>query len=843
MTNVAHEYIPTVANDEVDFRRYKQGFNVIPANSVNKKTWIEWKNGPINFQVNPIPEDLHNEWKAENQFKDGYAIIVGKLWFGENAGKYGLVIDYDKWEAVEKWFGVWDNVIESANRTRIEWHQNKEKLHYFVYTKLQLENNNSIPGIEIRARNELVYCGKNKDGKYWTPLGTDKIATKDEIDLKSLQIMINGLSGGKGKSTTIERHSPNYKKHEGENRSLDLLQEMDSLLLRNHGLLSENKIKQLAKEWHEENQDIYSDEKFESNWNQALDYTSKILNGYTEEAEESRSFFKQEEESSKMRIGRGKNTSESWVLRLDERYEKLRSVVDSNLPGLWGPLKFALAVKSILNIRDCTLPFSGIILGPPSSLKSVAVELFRNWANRYVIYLDKFNPKSLVSHSANIKKEELKKVDLLPEIRNKVLLTPELAPMFFQREEDLTDSLTILTRVLDGHGWESHSGVHGKRGYTGVYMFTQLGAAVEVPYRVRKIFSQLGPRFYFLRLPKASKDEDYYFNNTMSGEFKDKIKPIETALIEYLAEFEMNPMIVEEEGLPKIPLNHEKDDERVIRYIVKLGMLLAPLRAFVPTWETSGTQGSTYSYEIAIIEDSSRAIQLLKNLAWGHALCNGRNYISEDDIPLLVQVVLSTTSLERAELFEALINNDGKLTTSEICKILVTTPPTALRTMTELNATGLVVMSEEEKYTDEYKTITKKIELDKRFEWFLGDIFKHFKHLWTKPHKENCGVCVSTNKNKMLIEEKTLSGSKHAHGVRFLNAFDYRDSSEESNSLSEYEGQVQEFTEKVDAISNSDTKKHDAYRSGGQWYCNNCNDRGDKFYMTEETSCRGSTKK
>jgi hypothetical protein len=48
-----------------------------------------------------------------------------------------------------------------------------------------------------------------------------------------------------------------------------------------------------------------------------------------------------------------------------------------------------------------------------------------------------------------------------------------------------------------------------------------------------------------------------------------------------------------------------------------------PLRAIVFTWETKDTQGSEYAYAMAIIEDPSRAITQLRNLARGHALSKG----------------------------------------------------------------------------------------------------------------------------------------------------------------------------------------------------------------------------
>jgi hypothetical protein len=172
--------------------------------------------------------------------------------------------------------------------------------------------------------------------------------------------------------------------------------------------------------------------------------------------------------------------------------------------------------------------------------------------------------------------------------------------------------------------------------------------------------------------------------------------------------------------LPKIELDNTKDEELAHRYIIRLGKLLAPLRAIVPTWETKDTQGSEYAYAMAIIEEPSRAITQLRNLARGHALSKGRNYIKVEDIPMLIQVVLSTCSIERETIFEILIENKGFLKTSQIVDSLNITKPTALRTMTELKATGLVNMHDVN--PGEYNS-EKEICLKPEFEWFLSDKF------------------------------------------------------------------------------------------------------------------------
>ena len=105
-----------------------------------------------------------------------------------------------------------------------------------------------------------------------------------------------------------------------------------------------------------------------------------------------------------------------WSERVCEKYNKLHEVVLDNLPGMWPILEFILSVKSILNIKDCNLPFAGIILGPPSSLKTATIQLFRGY--KYSFYTDSFTAKALVSHNSGIDEEKLKQIDMLPKIKD-----------------------------------------------------------------------------------------------------------------------------------------------------------------------------------------------------------------------------------------------------------------------------------------------------------------------------------------------------------------------------------------------------------------------------------------
>lgn len=431
---------------------------------------------------------------------------------------------------------------------------------------------------------------------------------------------------------------------------------------------------------------------------------------------------------------------EIWQTKLVEKYQKLHDTVQEHLQNLWESLEFELSIQKILNIKDCTLPFAGILLGRPSSLKTVGIEMFRKWKKSF--YTDNFSAKAFVSHSTAVKRQELEQIDLLPKIKNKLFLTPELSPTFTKKDDDLIEILGILTRVLDGQGYESDTGAHGHRGYFGEYMFTWVGAAVDIPYKVHRHLGNLGAKLYFLRLPGIEKEEDEYLEEINKDDFIFRTKIIQEVLLEYLNWFENCP-VVKENDIVKIPWNFEKDNLESKRYIVRLGRLLAHLRGVVSTWETKETQGIDYAYTFANIEEPNRAIRQLTNLARGHALSQGRDYITIDDIALIINVVLSTASTERSRIFETLLNFGGSLTTRQIMDYLDTSDKTAKRTMTELKALGLVTRKT---VPSEHGEEMYQITLNDKFEWFLTEEFnelryrKNFAHLLSQTSIQNCIV-------------------------------------------------------------------------------------------------------
>lgn len=229
------------------------------------------------------------------------------------------------------------------------------------------------------------------------------------------------------------------------------------------------------------------------------------------------------DEIKKDKAANGDVPPETWRTTLNEKYDNLMKVIQENLPQLKLQIELQLSVKSILNIKDCTLPLAVIVLGAPSSLKTQGIELFRKWL--YTYYTDYFSARSFVSHNTSVTREQLKEIDLLPKIKDKMFLTPELAPTFGSKDDDLFQLLGIITRIVDGHGYFSNSGAHGGRGYSGPMMFVWIGAAVEITKRVHKYLSTLGPKLYFLRLPKEiyANPENEYLKQLKGVSFNKKV--------------------------------------------------------------------------------------------------------------------------------------------------------------------------------------------------------------------------------------------------------------------------------------------------------------------------------
>ncbi|MBT3865331.1 toprim domain-containing protein [Candidatus Peregrinibacteria bacterium] len=393
-------------------------------------------------------------------------------------------------------------------------------------------------------------------------------------------------------------------------------------------------------------------------------------------------------------------TAEKWV-----------SVINKNFPAFLFAAELGLSVIAQILIKDVTNPFAVILLDVPSSGKTITINFF-DGIEELVYSSDKFSAASFVSHSANVNREKLKQVDLLPRVRYKMFLIRDFASIFAQREEDLKNSLGILTRVLDGEGFESDSGVHGSRGYKGEYLFMILGASTPIPPRVWKIMGNLGSRLFFLHLNSPDKNEDQLALQLQDRSYKVKEKICKKATHDLLktlwAEYP--------EG---VEWNHSNEDPELLKIIGRCAKLLSKLRGTINVWREKGLGGDEYSYTKPTIEKPDRINQLLYNLARGHTLAFGRKNLTKPDIRVVIELVFDSADIVRSQLFQLLLSYDGKISTSDIEKELNCSKPTALKEMKALGVLGICDLEEDE--PGMIGRAESQIVLKQEFMWFLSD--------------------------------------------------------------------------------------------------------------------------
>ncbi len=231
------------ANDWADFWRNQIGVNVIPATNRhdnpklckkpfwtdddNKQHWVTWKKS--DYQENPISQERHDYWKNNNSFKDGMAIVCGKVFHNKEFEGFLLnAIDCDDKSGVDAICP--QGVEKTAQDTLVEQHANKNKCHVLYYSKEPLKNRALIskaPQIEIKSRGKnLLYCagGIHKDGSLIDIVGTRKIKVINSVDLeKQLDKILKPFEKSNTVNQTKGQLDNLQNKTKGTNRQFDLL--------------------------------------------------------------------------------------------------------------------------------------------------------------------------------------------------------------------------------------------------------------------------------------------------------------------------------------------------------------------------------------------------------------------------------------------------------------------------------------------------------------------------------------------------------------------------------------------------------------------------------------------
>lgn len=347
-------------------------------------------------------------------------------------------------------------------------------------------------------------------------------------------------------------------------------------------------------------------------------------------------------------------------------------IVGECFPEIIEETDICLSVAATLLLEDQQNPVAVNLEGVPSSQKTTLIDFFGG-ADDKVYRSDKFTPKSFVSHSASISRERLEEVDLLPRIRHKVFLVPELAPLFGLRNEDLLESFSILTRVLDGQGLVTDSGVHGRRGHTGDYLFAWIGCTTPIPHNVWKTMGKLGSRFLFIEMPSEEQSDADLVRGAAGGiSYRDRVALCRDAVTDFL-----DDLWRDAGGVRGVSWKRDADPSEVMLRIAAFAKVLARLRGVMSIWREGSGDDETFNFSTPTIEQPQRAMSLLYALARGHALVHGRRQLTVEDLPIVARAALQSAPNDRRAVMRILLANHGVATTADVQEAFRCSAPTA----------------------------------------------------------------------------------------------------------------------------------------------------------------------
>ena len=416
-------------------------------------------------------------------------------------------------------------------------------------------------------------------------------------------------------------------------------------------------------------------------------------------------------------------------------FEEWHDIIQANFPDLMFSAEICLAIITQILIQEITNPFALVLVGVPAGGKTICINFF-DAIDELTYASDKFTPASFVTNASNVPREKLAELDLLPRIKHKTFLVRDLSILFSKKEDDLNECLGVLTRVLDGEGLSTDTGVSGRRNLSGDYLFMMIAASTPLPSRVWKLMSSLGSRMFFYSMQFRKKEISEIAMQLKDTAFKEKEKACQRATRNLLYTLWND----HHEG---ITWNRADDPDNVITIIATCADLLAKLRGLIGGWkENTNHDGITdIDYTPPIIEQPNRISILFYNLCRGHAVAVGRKQIAIDDIRLIVELAIDTAPTVRAQLFRSLIDHGGEMTTSQVEICLARTKPIALKEMQTLVALGVCTFQQIK--TGFAGQPENKIILNADFGWFLSQECRRIRGVEETPIRDTLSDLVN----------------------------------------------------------------------------------------------------
>ena len=362
-------------------------------------------------------------------------------------------------------------------------------------------------------------------------------------------------------------------------------------------------------------------------------------------------------------------------------------------PSIADGTEVCIAAVCSLLLADTEGCIALVLEGPASTGKTTVLKFFRTSSmqdGELVVVTDNFTPASFVSHAANRNKKTLADIDLLPRIKHKVLVVADLAPFLSSEKDDLEAKIGVLTRVLDGQGYESDSGAQGHRGYSGDYRFTLLAATTPMMPRAWDAMGRLGNRILIEEIgSEPVTPDDLVAAMRYEVNYSDKVFFCAKVVSEFLLR-----LFEDSGGYGSIAWRGAEDDETLQGVIAKVASWAVKCRGTITVGGTNSEEDE--GHMTPHIESPYRLNSLLYSLAKGHAVACGRRMLATTDVQLAVRVGLESMPGDRRQVIRALLREEeGRLTSGQVEAALSQSRPTARKAMRSLGALGAVDLKKE----------------------------------------------------------------------------------------------------------------------------------------------------
>lgn len=311
--------------------------------------------------------------------------------------------------------------------------------------------------------------------------------------------------------------------------------------------------------------------------------------------------------------------------------QQVEAVVRRELPGCWLSLEACLSIIGAAMLKDVHHCIGLILVGEPGGRKGTTLSMLGS--EEPIYRCDDFTPASFVSADATKTNEQLSRIDLLPQIRHKILVVDELAPMFSKRYEDLVASIGIMTKIMDGKGYFRATGTHGRRGYEGDYRFNMIGGTTPPEHKVWQALGKLSSRWIFFNLGKAS----------LSGDIRRDYGAALTECGRVVQQF-MNRFW---QGYATQDWDRNEDSDVLADLLRWSADTICGWRGLIQRQDGTG-------YNPPLIEVPFRLRETLYALARGHALLWGRQNIEWDDANFAIDINQTNMPEDRYRVLGAL---------------------------------------------------------------------------------------------------------------------------------------------------------------------------------------------